>query len=221
MSDPFSLWGLATSWVELCGFTLALAMVVFNIRQIHWGWPCAALSSLLYLVVFAQSKLYGDAALQLFFALMALWGWVQWLRGLRPDGSPLRVSRIAPRQLIRHVAITALMAAVLGWFLKTFTDTDVPWWDAVPTAMSITATVWVARKYIENWPAWMVTNAIGVSLYAYKGLWLTVVLYGLLIVMAAWGWRTWLVLFKKGSAAPSHEGSGAASPTTAVCPGSH
>jgi nicotinamide mononucleotide transporter len=192
VSEAIHLWGVTTSWVELLGFVLAIAMVVFNIRQIHWGWPCAALSSLLYLFVFAQNRLYGDATLQLFFAAMALWGWAQWLRGVRPDGSALRVTRIHPRTLVWHASATLLLILVIGSFLDHHTDTDVPWWDAVPTAMSITATFWVARKYIENWPAWIVTNAIGVTLYAYKGLWLTVVLYLLLIALAVWGWRSWL-----------------------------
>jgi nicotinamide mononucleotide transporter len=184
--------GASTTWLEITAFALAIAMVIFNVHEIHWGWPCAALSSVLYLIVFAQSKLYGDASLQLFFALMAAWGWWQWLRGVRSDGTALRVVRMPKALLARHIAITAVMAVALGFFLKHFTDTDVPWWDAVPTAMSITATVWVARKYIENWPAWIVTNAIGISLYAYKGLWLTVVLYALLIVMAVWGWMCWV-----------------------------
>lgn len=190
-APAFVLAGSATTWLEITAFVLAIAMVVFNVREIHWGWPCAALSSLLYLLVFSQSRLYGDASLQLFFALMAAWGWGQWLRGVRDDGSALRIMRMPRPVLARHIALTTMLAVVLGLFLQHFTDTDVPWWDAVPTAMSITATVWVARKYIENWPAWMVTNAIGISLYAYKGLWLTVALYAVLIVMAGWGWRRW------------------------------
>jgi nicotinamide mononucleotide transporter len=202
-APAFSFAGAPASWLELLAFVLAIAMVVFNVREIHWGWPCAALSSVLYLGVFAQSRLYGDASLQLFFALMAAWGWWQWLRGVRDDGSALRIVHMPRSLLVRHLAITALLALGLGLFLKHFTDTDVPWWDAVPTAMSITATVWVARKYIENWPAWIVTNAIGISLYAYKGLWLTVLLYALLIVMAAWGWKRWLAVSKPQSDLPT------------------
>lgn len=187
----FVLWGSPASWLELTAFALAIAMVVFNAMQWHWGWPCAALSSLLYLIVFAQSKLYGDAALQVFFAVMALWGWWQWLRGVRSDGTVLLPVRIPRRILVWHALMSLGLMGGLGLFLQHFTDTDVPWWDAVPTALSITATVWVARKYIENWPAWIVINAISVSLYAYKGLWLTVLLYLLLIVLAIFGWRAW------------------------------
>jgi nicotinamide mononucleotide transporter len=191
MATAFTLWGAPTTWLEVAAFVLAIAMVVFNVREIHWGWPCAAASSVLYCALFGQSRLYGDAALQVFFAAMALWGWAQWLRGVRPDGQALRITRIAPRILQRDALVTVLLVVGIGLFLQHFTDTDVPWWDAVPTAGSIMATIWVARKYIENWLAWMGINAISVSLYAYKGLWLTVVLYLLLIAMAGWGWRVW------------------------------
>jgi nicotinamide mononucleotide transporter len=190
-SPAFHLWGSPATWLELIAFGLAMLMVILNVAQIHWGWPCAALSSVLYLLVFAQSRLYGDAALQLFFALMSFWGWWQWLRGRREDGKALVPRRISQRTFLRHLLITLALIVVLGWFLGRFTDTDVPWWDAIPTAMSITATAWVARKYVENWPAWIVINAISVSLYAFKGLWLTVVLYLLLIALAAWGWQSW------------------------------
>ncbi len=66
--------------VEVAGFVLSLAMVYCNIRQIHWGWPLALVSSGLYFQVFWDSRLYGEAALQLMFMFMAVWGWWQWLR---------------------------------------------------------------------------------------------------------------------------------------------
>ena len=61
------LWGVVTTDFLL----FALAMVGCNIREIHWGWPLAIVSSLLYFVLFWRSKLYGDATLQLFFAGIA------------------------------------------------------------------------------------------------------------------------------------------------------
>ena len=88
-AEAFVLWGAPTTWLEVIAFVLALAMVGCNIREIHWGWPLAAISSVLYCTLFWRSKLYGDAALQVFFALVALWGWTQWLRGRRDDGGAL------------------------------------------------------------------------------------------------------------------------------------
>jgi nicotinamide mononucleotide transporter len=91
----------------------------------------------------------------------------------------------------------ALLAAVLvawpllGAFLRRATDTDVPWWDALPTAGSLAGQWLLARKYVDNWPVWVVVNAVSVGLFAWKGLWLTAVLYALFLVMALWGWRAW------------------------------
>jgi len=93
LSAPaFMLWGSPVSWLELVASTLALAMVGCNMREIHWGWPLAIVSSVLYVAVFAKARIYGDASLQVFFALVALWGWAQWLRGHRAGRTTVVVS---------------------------------------------------------------------------------------------------------------------------------
>ena len=63
-----------TDPVEWAGFVLSLAMVYCNIRQIHWGWLLAIISSVLYGFVFWKTELYGQAALQVMFIVMAAWG---------------------------------------------------------------------------------------------------------------------------------------------------
>jgi nicotinamide mononucleotide transporter len=190
-SPAFQLFGSPASWAELIGAVLGIAMVVCNIRQIHWGWPLAFVSSVLYFLVFWGSKLYGEGALQIFFAAMAIWGWVQWLRGVRPDGKVLRVQILSPSNTIKLIAACAVLWGATGLFLLKFTTTDVAWWDAFPTALSIVATVLLGRKYIENWPLWIAVNIVSMALFAYKGLWLTVGLYGVFAVMAVIGWQAW------------------------------
>ena len=86
-AEAFTLWGSPATWLEIAAVAIALAMVGCNIREIHWGWPLAIVSSLMYFALFWRSKLYGDASLQIFFAVVALWGWVLWLRGGRADGA--------------------------------------------------------------------------------------------------------------------------------------
>ena len=190
-AEAFILWGAPTTWLEVIAFALALAMVACNIREIHWGWPLAAISSVLYCALFWRSKLYGDAALQVFFALVALWGGSQWLRGRRDDGSALTISRLSRRGLLASLATGALLWPATGWFLKTWTDTDVPWWDAFPTAVSVIGQVLLGRKVLENWAVWLVVNVVSVGLFAWKGLWLTTVLYTLFAALSVVGWRAW------------------------------
>ena len=190
-ASAFTLWGSPITWLELAAVVIALAMVGCNIREIHWGWPLAVVSSLMYFALFWRSKLYGDASLQVFFAVVALWGWFQWLRGRRPDGSALRVARLSRSGLLAVVAACALLWPATGLFLRTYTDTDVPWWDAFPTAVSLVGQFLLARKYIENWAVWIAVNVVSVGLFAYKALWLTAALYVVFIVLSIVGWRAW------------------------------
>jgi nicotinamide mononucleotide transporter len=187
----FTLWGSPVTWLELIAFVLAVAMVVFNIRVNPLGWPLAIASSLLYFALFWNSRLYGEASLQIFFAVVALWGWWQWLRGTQADGSALRVRDLGARGRIAAVALLLAAWPAMGFFLKHATDTDVPWWDAFPTAASVLGQWLLGRKYVENWPTWVVVNAVSIGLFAYKGLWLTVLLYAIFVAMSLAGWRAW------------------------------
>ncbi len=191
LANAFVVWGAPVTWLELVAFALAIAMVVLNIRVNALGWPLAIASSLLYVMLFWNSRLYGDASLQIFFAVVAGWGWWQWLRGTDAEGHALRV-----RSLSANGRVGVLVAVALAWpatalFLHRFTDTDVPWWDGFPTAASVVGQWLLGRKYVESWPVWIVVDVVGAALFAYKGLWLTTLLYAVFVAMAAVGWRSW------------------------------
>jgi len=187
----FTLWGSPVTWLEIVAFVLAIAMVVCNIRVNATGWPLAIVSSLLYFALFWNSKLYGDASLQIFFAVVAGWGWWQWLSSKQADGSALKVRSLSPRGRWLMLGVLVVAWPATGLFLKHYTDTDVPWWDAFPTAGSLVGQWLLGRKYVENWSAWIVVNVVSVALFAYKGLWLTVLLYLIFIAMSFVGWRAW------------------------------
>ena len=196
LSAPaFVLWGAPTTWLEVIAAVLALAMVGCNMREIHWGWPLGIASSVLYFFVFAQARIYGDAALQIVFATVALWGWVQWLRGGHggegTDTPSLHVSRLSGRG-----AVVALLACAMAWpavalFLGRFTDTDVPWWDGFATGLSLVGQFLLGRKFIENWLVWIAVNLVSVGLFVHKGLWLTVVLYAVFAILSVAGYAAW------------------------------
>jgi nicotinamide mononucleotide transporter len=202
LAGAFVVWGAPVTWLEVVAFVLSIAMVVCNIRVNVIGWPLAIASSLLYVLLFWNSRLYGDASLQLFFAAVAAWGWWQWLRGTDEEGHALRV-----RNLGGHGRIWVLVAIAIAWpatalFLSRLTDTDVPWWDAFPTATSVVGQWLLGRKYVENWPTWIAVDVVGAALFAYKGLWLTTLLYLVFVAMAFVGWRSWLGKAAEPVAAP-------------------
>jgi nicotinamide mononucleotide transporter len=190
-APAFMLWGAPTSWLEVVAAALALTMVGCNMREIHWGWPLAIVSSLLYFGVFAQAHIYGDASLQIFFAVVASWGLLQWLSGRRADGSALQVSRLSGRGGIMALLSCAVAWPLVALFLIRFTDTDVPWWDGFATGLSLVGQFLLGRKFIENWMVWVAVNAVSIGLFIHKGLWLTVCLYAVFATLSVTGYLSW------------------------------
>lgn len=179
------------SWTEVLGFALSLATVVCAIREQHWSWPLAIVSSILYFFVFKSSLLYAEACLQIVFAVVALWGWWEWLRPGKDEAPALHIQQMSRRGWCLCALALAALWPALAWALMRYTDSDVPWWDALPTALSLIGQALMGRKLIENWLVWLVVNVISVGLFAYKGLWLTCLLYAIFIAMSVVGWREW------------------------------
>ena len=201
LAPVLTLWGEPISALEIVAFGLALLMVVLNMRVNALAWPLAIVSSLLYFALFSNSRLYGEASLQIVFVVVALWGWWQWRRGTQSDGGVLRVRELSARARWGLLVALGVAWPAAGWFLKHYTDTDVPWWDAFPTAGSLIGQWLLGRQYVENWLVWIVVNVVSVGLFVYKGLWLTTLLYSLFIVLSVLGWRAWQRLLPGAAAA--------------------
>ncbi|MCW5634743.1 MAG: nicotinamide riboside transporter PnuC [Rubrivivax sp.] len=191
LAAAFTLWGSPVTWLEIVAFVLSLAMVAANMRVNPVAWPLAIAASVLYALLFAASRLYGEALLQLFFIAVAFWGWWQWLRGRGADGGALVVHRLAPRG--RWVLAAGVLVAwpLAGFTLGRFTDSDVPFADALATVASVAGQVLLGRKVIENWLVWLAVNVFSVGLFAWKALWLTTLLYALFAVLSVAGWMAW------------------------------
>jgi nicotinamide mononucleotide transporter len=191
LGAAFEIWGSAVTWLEIVAFMLSLWMVVCNMRVDPLAWPLAIAASLLYALLFAASKLYGEASLQLVFVAVSVWGWWQWLRGRSDGGAPLRVHSLSVRHRLIVAALTLLAWPALAQMLARLTDSDVPYLDALPTVGSVAGQLLLGRKLIENWPTWLLVNVFSVGLFAFKSLWLTVLLYAIFAIMSAYGWRAW------------------------------
>ena len=188
-----------TDPVEWAGFVLSLAMVYCNIRQIHWGWPLAIASSILYGYVFWNTQLYGQAALQMMFIAMAAWGWRQWLRGqtLTAPSTETNTAQALPISLLRRherlrlLGVTILVWVLCSWVLEEFSESKVLYWDALITALALLGQYLLGRKKIETWWIWLVVNILTIALMASQDLWLTALLYFVFAVLSVVGLKTW------------------------------
>jgi nicotinamide mononucleotide transporter len=195
----FTAWGVSFTWLEIVAVIVSLAMVWCQMRVSHWSWPLAIIAAVLYAALFAQFKLYGEASLQLFFIAVSLWGWWLWFK--KPTASSAttspRVQEMTRQQMAAYAVVAAIAVGTCGAFLRSLTDSDVVWFDAVPTGLSVVAQVMLGRKYLENWLAWLVVNVLSTALFAYKALYLTALLYAVFAVLSVMGWRSWRLLLNK------------------------
>ena len=202
LDTAFTLLDTAVTWLEVLAFVLALANIACNVFEIHWGWPLSIVASGLYAWLFYASGLYGEGSVNVYFAVMGAWGWWQWLRGHRGGSdAPLQVAQLDTQGRKRALLAWLLLWAACSALLHGVTDSTVAWADGFVTAGSIVGTVLLGRKFIDNWPTWVVVNAASIALFAYKGLALTVVLYAIFLVLALWGWHGWRRRLQDGQGA--------------------
>jgi nicotinamide mononucleotide transporter len=178
-----------TSWIELLAAVLALIYVPLAIGQRLSCWIAAFVGSVLYVWVFFSARLYMESLLQAFFAAMALYGFWQWQHG--KGGGELHVTRWP---VARHgLALLGIVAAaaVNAFLLARFTPAANPFIDSMLTWSSVFATFLVARKVYENWYWWLVIDSLSVCLYFTRHLYLTMLLYGVYVILCVIGMREW------------------------------
>ncbi len=178
------------SGYETTGVALALAYLVLAIRQNIWCWFCAATSTAIYVVLFAEARLYMESLLNVFYFAMAIYGWHTW-RNAAGSLDELPVS-VWPR---RTHAVAVLVIVVLfmstGFLLDRYTDAAFPYVDSMTTYSAVWATFLVARKVLENWWYWLVIDVVSVFIYWSRGLELTSVLFVLYVLLIPLGLVAW------------------------------
>lgn len=189
MIDSIAAALAAISVAELFAVALAVAYLVLAIRQNIYCWLAALVSSFLYMGLFFRAQLYMESILQIFYAVMAIYGWHQWRYG----GLQHRGVRISVWTLGRHgLAITGIVATALflGWGMS-HTDAAFPYVDSFTTVAAVVTTYMVARKILENWGYWFVIDGISVYLYISRELYLTALLFVFYLVLIVIGFRAW------------------------------
>ncbi len=185
---------------EWAAVTLALAYLLLAICQNPWCWAAAAVSSGIYLVLFARGGLVMQAALQLFYIGMAAYGWYAWRGGAVEEGDTLPVTRWSPARHALAIAAIAVATLVNGRLIAGNTGDPVSYVDALVAWTSVLATWLVARKVLENWLYWIAIDAIAAALYWTQGFHATAVLFVLYVVIAVRGYFAWRRDFLQGLA---------------------
>ncbi|MEL7311734.1 MAG: nicotinamide riboside transporter PnuC [Pseudomonadota bacterium] len=182
---------MATSLLEYVAVALAIAYLILAIRQSIWCWPCALVSTAIYVHLFYDVALLSESALNVFYLVMAVYGWWQWQQGGNDRSPGLPISRLHPKWHVVAVLSIAALVWVTGSQMSQKTEAVFPYLDAATTWSAVWATWLTARKILENWYYWLIIDLVSIGLYATKGLALTAVLFALYVVLVFVGLREW------------------------------
>ncbi|MDQ2829167.1 MAG: nicotinamide riboside transporter PnuC [Chloroflexota bacterium] len=174
---------------EVLGFVSGAWGVWLTVKENVWNWPIGIANSAFFLVLFVQGRLFADSGLQVVYIVLGVLGWYWWLRG-GAHKTALPIARTGPRHAAVLAAIIVAATLVLTAGL-TRVDDAAPFWDALTTALSLGAQYLLTRKLIENWLLWISADVIYVALYAYKGFYLTSILYAIFLAMCVAGLVQW------------------------------
>jgi len=188
---------LLNNKIEVMGAVLGVLYIVFSVKQNILTWPTGLLTSLLYIVVFYNSKFYAGMGLQAYYVAVSIYGWFYWLKGKSTQTQSVQVRKTSAKMWGILIIFSIIIHILIFFILLNFTDSDVPYLDSLTTALSIVATWMLARKYIEHWLIWIFVDLLSSALYVYKNLWPTVILFLIYTVMAYLGYTEWLKDFKK------------------------
>lgn len=178
------------SGIELLGFLTGAACVALLVRQNIWNWPIGIANNLLFIALFYRAGLYADVGLQGFYIAISVYGWWSWLHGGRDHGA-LKAGRVPAVAAQALVAGVVLATIGLTWLLRRYTNSTVPVFDSLITALSLAAQFMMTRKWIENWGVWIAANCLSIGLLIYKGLYVTSALYLVYQALCVLGLVAW------------------------------
>jgi nicotinamide mononucleotide transporter len=176
--------------VELVAVAFGLVSVYLSAREHIVSWPTAIVNVAIFFVLFWKAKLYADAVLQLVYLALSIYGWYEWRYG-GTQHSRLQVSRATRAQWLVLAPLFLIGGLGLGAMLDRYTDSPVPYFDALLTAASLVAQWMMTRKLLENWLIWIAADLVYVPMFIQRGLPLTALQYGVFLLLAAIGWHGW------------------------------
>lgn len=185
--------------LQIVGVALGLLYLWLEYRANIWLWVVSLIMPAVHGTLYFKSGLYADFSMQAYYMLASLYGLAVWYRsrnkgdrsGSKPSDGSAGIIHTPARLVLPLIAVYAALHAGIYLLLEYCTDSTVPFWDAMTTALSVVAMWMLSKKHVEQWFVWLTVDIITVGLYIYKGIPLTAGLYALYSVLAIAGYLRW------------------------------
>jgi nicotinamide mononucleotide transporter len=176
------------SIIESVAVFFSILYVILALKESIWCWGAAAISVTLYIYICYTAQLYPETGLQVFYLLMAFYGYYQWNK----NDSTLQIQQWTTTKHLLILLLGAILTFLMGFYFTIYTNAAMPLVDSFTTVFSVFATYMVTKKVLGNWLYWIVIDAVSVYLYFSRDLHLTSLLFIVYTVIAIFGYFSWL-----------------------------
>lgn len=183
------------SFIEILAALSGIISVWFSRKASIWVYPTGLINTVFYVWISYDAQLIGEAVVNLYYTIMSLYGWYNWLRRNEKHELIVQVSRSSQTDFILQLSFFASMYVVLylslNYLKEAFFPGAIPWADALASAAAFTGMWLMTRKKLESWIWWIITNIASMPLYYIKGYVFTAVYYFILLILAIFGYIEW------------------------------
>ncbi len=180
------------SIIESIAVFFSILYVILAAKENIWCWGVGAISVSLYIYICFFAQLYPETSLQVFYLLMAFYGYYHWTK----KEQSLQISEWSIGKHLFILVIGAILTFLMGFYFATYTNAKMPIVDSFTTVFSLFATYMVAKKILGNWLYWIVIDAVSVYLYFSRDLHLTSLLFMVYTIIAIFGYFSWMKKMK-------------------------
>lgn len=184
--------------LEIIGFCTGILYLWWEYHGDRKVWFASVVQPLISMRLYFIKGLYADFAINIYYLVMAVYGYFTWSsKSQKQSGEERPITHVPAWVAVGCAAVMLVLWWAIWFGLKRFTDSTVPVGDAFTTALSIVTMWMMARKYVEQWLAWLVVDVVSTALYCYKDLPFYCTLYAVNSVVAVFGYRNWLRLMAR------------------------
>lgn len=181
--------------MEAVAAVAGIVSVYFSRKENILVYPVGLVNTLFYTWISFNSHLIGEAAVNLYYTGMSIWGWYLWSRKTTEAKPVMRItfsnSRDMAAQLLFFGGLYLVIYLLLAFLKKGFAEGAIPWADALASASAFTGMYLMAKKKVESWYWWIITNIVSIPLYFVKNLEVTSLYFFILLIMAFSGLMAW------------------------------
>jgi nicotinamide mononucleotide transporter len=180
-----------TSW-EMVAVFLSVTYLLLAIKQNLWCWVAAFISTLIYTILFFDASLLMDSALNMFYLVMAIYGWYSWKYGNGINkNEELEITTYGLNKNLKIIGGLIIVSLILGYIMANYTSADFAYLDTFTTVFAVFTTYTLTKKVLENWLYWIVIDSVSIYIYINKGFYLTAVLFAFYTILAFIAYKNW------------------------------